>query len=117
MTPQPFLGLFFHAIGGAAAASFYVPLKFICRWPWESFYLAMGVFAWLFTPWIFAGITTPRLLGVLAGAPKSTLALTFLFGALWGVGAVMPRQLLSSCAPPRWHSSMTMKSKKSGGYS
>ena len=27
----------------------------------------------------------------------------------------MPRQLLSSFAPPRWHSSMTMKSKKSGG--
>jgi hypothetical protein len=30
---------------------------------------------------------------------------------------MMPRQLLSSFAPPRWHSSMTMKSKKSGGYS
>lgn len=88
MTPQPFLGLVFHAIGGAAAASFYVPLKFIRRWPWESFYLAMGVFAWLFTPWIFAGVTTPNLLGVLAGSPKSTLALTFLFGALWGIGAV-----------------------------
>src|SRR2546430_6201308 len=29
----------------------------------------------------------------------------------------MPRQLLSSFAPPRWHSSITMKSKKSGGYS
>ena len=29
----------------------------------------------------------------------------------------MPRQLLSSFAPPRWHSSMTMESKKSGGYS
>src|SRR5690606_23739166 len=29
----------------------------------------------------------------------------------------MPRQLLSSFAPPRWHSSMMMKSKKSGGYS
>lgn len=31
--------------------------------------------------------------------------------------SIMPRQLLSSFAPPRWHSSMTMKSKKSGGYS
>ena|SRR5450756_293858 len=30
---------------------------------------------------------------------------------------MMPRQLPSSLAPPRWHSSMTMKSKKSGGYS
>src|SRR5205809_4088344 len=29
----------------------------------------------------------------------------------------IPRQVLSSLAPPRWHSSITMKSKKSGGYS
>jgi L-rhamnose-H+ transport protein len=88
MTPQPLLGLVFHAIGGAAAASFYVPLKFIRRWPWESFYLAMGVFAWLCTPWIFAGLTTPDLRGVLVGAPVSALAWTFTFGVLWGVGAV-----------------------------
>src|SRR3989344_7547383 len=31
--------------------------------------------------------------------------------------SMMPRQLLSSFAPPRWHSSIMMKSKKSGGYS
>jgi hypothetical protein len=29
----------------------------------------------------------------------------------------MPRHVLSSFAPPRWHSSTTTKSKKSGGYS
>src|SRR3989344_6260495 len=29
----------------------------------------------------------------------------------------IPRQLPSSFAPPRWHSSIMMKSKKSGGYS
>src|SRR5688572_8805459 len=29
----------------------------------------------------------------------------------------MSRHVLSSFAPPRWHSSMMMKSKKSGGYS
>jgi len=88
MTPQPILGLILHALGGAAAASFYAPLKTIRRWPWESFYLAMGVFAWLFTPWIFASVTTPDLMGVIGGAPGGALALTFLFGLLWGVGAV-----------------------------
>jgi len=38
---------------------------------------------------------------------------------LHGRGEVIEnaRQVLSSFAPPRWHSSMTMKSKKSGGYS
>lgn len=88
MTPQPIIGLILHALGGAAAASFYAPLKLIRRWPWESFYLAMGVFAWLGTPWIFALLTTPDLGGVLARAPRDSLGWTFLFGVLWGVGAV-----------------------------
>jgi len=88
MTPQPILGLFLHALGGVAAASFYAPLKFIRRWPWESFYLAMGVFAWMGTPWVFAFFTTPELLPVIFGTGVGTLALTFLFGILWGIGAV-----------------------------
>lgn len=88
MNPQPLLGLILHAIGGSAAASFYVPLKFIRRWPWESFYLAMGAFAWVGAPWIFAGVTTPDLAGVLRGAPTAALAWTFGFGVLWGIGAV-----------------------------
>lgn len=88
MTPQPLIGLLFHALGGVAAASFYAPLKFIRRWPWECFYLAMGAFAWLVTPWIFAATTTPDLFAVISGAPPSALGLTFLFGLLWGVGAV-----------------------------
>lgn len=88
MTPQPILGLFFHALGGVAAASFYAPLKFIRAWPWECFYLAMGVFAWAITPWVFAFATTPDLVGILSRAPASTLGWTFLFGLLWGIGAV-----------------------------
>ena len=88
MTPNPLLGLFLHALGGAAAASFYAPLKFIQRWPWECFYLAMGFFSWLCTPWLFAAFTTPDALGVISGAPAGVLGITFLFGLLWGVGAV-----------------------------
>jgi L-rhamnose-H+ transport protein len=88
MSPNPLLGLFFHALGGVAAASFYAPLKFIRRWPWECFYLAMGFFSWLCTPWIFAAASTPDLWNVVTGAPPAALGLTFLFGLLWGVGAV-----------------------------
>lgn len=88
MSPQPIVGLIFHAIGGMAAASFYAPLRFIRRWPWESFYLAMGGFSWLITPWAFASVTTPDLVGVILRAPVDSLVWTFLFGALWGIGAV-----------------------------
>lgn len=88
MMPQVALGLIFHGVGGLAAASFYAPLKFIRHWPWESYYLVMGLFAWLVTPWVFAFATVPHLGAVLAQAPLDVLAWTVAFGALWGVGAV-----------------------------
>ncbi len=88
MIPQIALGLIFHGIGGMAAASFYAPLKFIRRWPWESYYMVMGFFAWLAAPWVIAYATVPGILKVLRGAPPGALGWTLLFGTLWGVGAV-----------------------------
>lgn len=88
MIPHVALGLIFHGIGGFAAASFYAPLKFIQRWPWESYYLVMGLFAWLVTPWVVAFATVPDLVEVLALTPLGVLGWTAFFGALWGVGAV-----------------------------
>ncbi len=86
MTPNPSLGVFLHAIGGFAAGSFYAPLKKVRRWSWESFWLVMGLAAWLAAPWAVAWITTPRLLEVLAEAPRNTWLLCALFGLLWGLG-------------------------------
>ncbi len=86
MTPQPFLGVLLHAIGGFAAGSFYTPLKRVQRWAWESFWLVMGLAAWLAAPWIVALMTTPRLGDVLAASPTKAWYLSVLFGALWGLG-------------------------------
>ena len=46
MSPNPFLGVLLHAIGGLAAGSFYAPLRKVHRWSWESYWLLMGVAAW-----------------------------------------------------------------------
>ena len=86
MMPNPFLGVLLHAIGGFAAGSFYAPLKKVQRWAWESFWLVMGLAAWLAAPWIVAFITTPRLLDVLATSPVQAWRLSMLFGVLWGLG-------------------------------
>jgi len=86
MTPAPFLGVLLHAIGGLAAGSFYAPLKRVQGWAWESFWLVMGLAAWLAAPWIVAWITTPELLEVLSGSPWNALQYCLLFGCLWGVG-------------------------------
>jgi len=88
MIPNALLGVILHAIGGFAAGSFYAPLKAVRNWAWESFWMVMGVAAWIITPWIVALITTPELLLVLTGSPPKTMAWTFMFGLLWGIGGL-----------------------------
>ena len=84
----PFLGVFLHAIGGLAAGSFYLPLKKVEKWSWESYWLIQGVAAWMVMPWVGAWLTTPDLWGVLSSSPPKALALAYLFGALWGIGGL-----------------------------
>ncbi|MFV2066904.1 MAG: L-rhamnose/proton symporter RhaT, partial [Pirellulales bacterium] len=56
------------------------------RWAWESFWLVMGVAAWLAAPWTVALFTTPDLLSVLRNSPPNAIGLAMLFGLLWGLG-------------------------------
>ncbi len=83
---NPFLGVLLHAIGGFAAGSFYAPLKRVQRWAWESFWLVMGLAAWVAAPWIVAWLTTPQLWRVLTESPRQAWLLCILFGLLWGLG-------------------------------
>ena len=87
MTPNPPLGVFLHAVGGLCAGSFYAPLRQVRRWAWESYWLAMGVFAWILAPFVVAMITNPDLSGTLTNSPWSAIGLAYLFGAVWGIGS------------------------------
>ncbi len=88
MTPNPFLGVFLHAIGGLAAASFYVPYKRVRGWAWETFWLVGGVFSWIVAPLVVALLTTPNPLEVLRTTPLHVLFWPWFFGVLWGVGGL-----------------------------
>lgn len=88
MEPNPALGVLLHAIGGLAAASFYLPLNKVKNWSWESGWITLGVFAWLFSPIIAASILCPDLIGVLREAPTKSVLWTYFFGVLWGVGGL-----------------------------
>jgi L-rhamnose-H+ transport protein len=76
------------AIGSACAASFYVPIKKVHGWSWESYWIVQGVFSWIVAPWVFAYFTVPNLGAVLSSSPSGAVAYTLLFGALWGVGGL-----------------------------
>ena len=57
-----FLGVLLHAIGGLCAGSFYLPIKQIKNWSWETAWLLNGVFAWIIIPWVVALLTVPSCL-------------------------------------------------------
>ena len=88
MSPDPFLGVILHAIGGLAAASFYIPYKRVAKWEWETYWLAGGFFSWILAPWVAALVFVPETLRILAATPLETLFWTWLFGVLWGIGGL-----------------------------
>jgi L-rhamnose-H+ transport protein len=82
------LGVLFHWIGGLASGSFYVPFRRVRNWSWETYWLVGGVFSWIIVPWLLAATMTEDLVGVLRHQSWGTLAWTYIFGALWGVGGL-----------------------------
>jgi len=88
MTPNPFLGVFFHWLGGLASGSFYVPYRFVRQWSWETYWLTGGFFSWIIAPSLLALIMTRDLSAVISEAPGSTLFWTYFFGVLWGLGGL-----------------------------
>ena len=88
MQPNPFLGVFFHWLGGLASGSFYVPYRQVKKWSWETYWLVGGFFSWIIAPWFFAGLMTKDLVGVLSHQSPATLWWTYFFGILWGMGGL-----------------------------
>lgn len=91
MQPNPFLGVFFHMIGGLASGSFYLPYRKVRQWSWESYWLAGGFFSWIIAPWVIALATTYDLFGVLSRAlqtQQKACLWAYLFGIMWGMGGL-----------------------------
>jgi L-rhamnose-H+ transport protein len=84
------LGILLMSIGSLGAASFYVPIKRVKSWSWESYWIIQGIVSWLLAPWIFAYLTCPSgtLLDILSNSPGQAKWNAMIFGALWGVGGL-----------------------------
>jgi L-rhamnose-H+ transport protein len=85
---NPFLGVFFHWLGGLASGSFYVPYKGVKKWSWETYWLAGGFFSWIICPLLLATLLTNDVFGVLRQQSMTTLWWTYFFGAMWGFGGL-----------------------------
>lgn len=84
------LSILLMAIGSICAASFYVPIKKIRGWSWESYWLVQGLFSWLIVPVLFAWLTVPSgTLGqIVISVPASAKGMAVFYGALWGIGGL-----------------------------
>ena len=88
MQSNPLLGVVFHWLGGLSSGTFYVPYKGVRKWSWETFWLAGGMFSWLICPWVGALVLSKDLLAVLHETSSYTFWMTYLMGALWGLGGL-----------------------------
>ena len=88
MEVNPILGVILHAVGGLAAASFYIPYKRVKGWSWEVYWLVGGFFSWIIAPWAFALIILPQTPEILLASSTSSVLWTIMFGAVWGIGGV-----------------------------
>ncbi len=84
------LSIVLMALGSICAASFYVPIKKVKQWSWESYWIVQGVFSWIIVPLLFAWLTVPSgtLWGILSHSPASAKGLAIMYGILWGVGGL-----------------------------
>jgi len=82
------IGLLLLSIDGLIAGSFYVPLKKIKNWAWETGWLVNGFSGYVLAPWIGALILVPKLAAIISQAPSKTMLMCFIFGLFWGIGGV-----------------------------
>ena len=87
---NPVAGILLIELGSIGAASFYVPLKKVKEWSWESYWIVQGVAAWLIAPWVFALIFVPNgeLIPIIKESPSSARLMSTVFGVLWGFGGL-----------------------------
>ncbi len=88
METNPTFGLLLIAIGAFASGSFYLPLKYVKNWKWETGWIIQGLFAWVLVPWIVTLITVPHLGQIIGQAPLKSILLPILLGAGWGIGGL-----------------------------
>jgi L-rhamnose-H+ transport protein len=85
---NPILGILMMAAGSICAASFYVPIRKVKSWAWESYWVVQGIVTWVLAPWIFALLTVQNLGSFMSAIPINIKVTTIIFGVLYGVGGL-----------------------------
>jgi L-rhamnose-H+ transport protein len=82
------LGVIFHAIGGGASGSWYMPYNWVKKWRWEIYWISGGIFSWLIMPFLAVLLTIPNWQEILQATQGRVLLNTYMMGLLWGIGGL-----------------------------
>lgn len=77
---NPLVGIFYHAVGGVAAGSFYIPFKRVQNWAWEVYWLFGGFFAWIVMPVLVSTLAVPQVFEFLSNLPVKMMVWPYIFG-------------------------------------
>jgi|SRR5690242_19760994 len=76
-------------VAGVLQGTFVLPMTLVRQWKWEHTWATFSLLGMLIFNWIITLILVPNIFGVYAGSPVRDIAILALFGAGWGVGAVL----------------------------
>jgi L-rhamnose-H+ transport protein len=78
----------YHWLGGLSSATCYLPYKGIKRWAWEVYWFLQGIVSWIIAPLAIGMALVPELPAILHRSPSRSVALAYMWGALWGFGGL-----------------------------
>jgi L-rhamnose-H+ transport protein len=82
-------GLMLVLLAGVFQGSFVLPMTLTRRWKWEHNWALFSLLGMVGFNWIIASQVLPDLAAAYRNTPGGDLGMLLLFGALWGVGAIL----------------------------
>ena len=82
------LGFFLIFMGGMSDGSFYLPMKYTRKWEWEHTWAVFSL-SFFVISWILTFIFIPNIFEVYSSVESKEIYILLVFGALWGVGAIL----------------------------
>ena len=76
-------------IAGVLQGTFVLPMTMTKKWQWEHIWGTFSFFGMLLFNWILALIFLPNIFAVYQNVPSGDIFTLMLFGAGWGVGAIL----------------------------
>lgn len=88
MELNPLAGTFVFVLGGFFGAVFYLPLKHVKGWAWESGWMVYSLVALLIAPLALGLMLATDFIHTILGTPPKELCYCLLCGAAWGFGGL-----------------------------